>query len=210
MTPISMTEMVSSRYRRRAFALSASYSHSEIFNCTQGPGRGMMRGILCYPVLVILQLALSASLALPTAKPRLQLSLGDLAEPQVTQGVLIVAASALLVSELLILSERNSGHVVPTISQILRKTGTQANVVPFALSAMVTHWFLNHHDIQRSEAQARGHILLGLTLALALWDLKCGLVGATPAEMYLRNPPVLAVGIGLLAGYLLWPQSVQR
>lgn len=148
-------------------------------------------------------------LHLRTAQPSLHLDIGRLAEPQVTKSVLIGSLAVLLASEALIVYERDHGHRVPTISQILRDAGASANAAPFLGSVLVTHWWLNHESGTTLDAQRRGHILLGLGLAFVAWDVKCAF-SCTDTEKALRNPPYLAVGMGLLAGYFLWPQSVSR
>lgn len=137
----------------------------------------------------------------------LHLDVGKLAEPQVTKGVLLGSLAVLLASEALIVYERDQGHHIPTISQILRETGTRVNTVPFLGSVLVTHWWLNHDDGGSLDAQRRGRIMLGLGLVFAAWDVKCAVFGQSAFERQLRNPPFFAVASGLLAGYLLWPQN---
>jgi hypothetical protein len=143
------------------------------------------------------------------ASASLRFDVGRLAEPQVTKTVLLVAASALILQELVILEERDRNHIVPTISQVLRETGSKVNVVPFLGSALVTHWWLNH-DLQDAQARGRGRVFLGLSLAFVAWDVKCAAFGASGVEKELRNPPYLAVALGLLSGYYLWPQDVKH
>lgn len=157
---------------------------------------------------MILELALSASLTVPQPAPTgFQLKLGDLAEPRVTRAVLVVAATTLLVSELIILAERRDGHIVPTISQVMQAWGAQYNTLPFLGAAMVTHWWLNQNTVQ--DAHTRGAVFAALALSFVLWDTKVALFGASDFEKRLRNPPYLALGIGATAGALFWAQKVR-
>ena len=152
---------------------------------------------------VALSLALAALPDLrvrPPPAPALRLDMGDVVTERGTQAALIGTAVLLLVLEVAIVRERDRGHVVPTISQVLRDWGSQYGTLPWTAGVLSGHWWWNGSRWPDERSARRNALMLGgLTLGVLAWDVFDHRGGKR------WRAPVLLVG-GVLAGHRLWVQ----
>jgi len=142
-----------------------------------------------------------------------QLSLDDVTRAKVTKGVLIGTAVLLLAVEAVIVIERSQegGDPPPTISKIMKEWGRNYALLPYVSGTLAGHWWWNDDRWPNDRtARRRGIVLFSTTLLVFAWDVKAAKLGESRFESSIRRNPVLFLGLGIIAGHVLWPQKVSR
>lgn len=152
------------------------------------------------PVLLVAVLLAAPDLRVVPRPDALDLRLRDVTSERVTSAALVGTVVLLVALEIAIVHERNSGHVVPTISQVVADAGDRYGTIPWLSGVMAGHWFWQ--GAQKSDRAARSDAMfLGwFTAGVVLWD------AADHRGRVRYRAPVLLVG-GIAAGHFLWTQS---
>ena len=148
-------------------------------------------------VLALLVAALPDLRVRPLPPPAFALDPHALTEKRSTQTALIASAAVLLALELLIVHERNSGRVEPTISQVMEDWGQRYRTIPYMMGVLGGHWFGPLDPPGDREARRNAVILASLSALTLAWDVADHRRGSAAK-------PIIALGVGVAAGIAFW------
>ncbi len=130
----------------------------------------------------------------------LDLSARDVVTERNTQVAIVAAVVLLLALEYAIVRERDGGHNVPTISQVLEEWGAKFGTLPWTVGVLAGHWFWTDGRATDPRRARQDAMVLGwITLGVVAWDV----IDHSGRDR--SRAPALLVG-GVVAGHLFWSQ----